>query len=115
MWASRRCQSMSLAKTREAFDHADFVFELKYDGFRALAYIDGGGCRLVSRKGHVYKAYAPLCEWIGRHLRAQNAVLDGELACLEGKPQFKPDNAREFEQCAMLELESHLGTPKILR
>ena len=44
----------------------------------------------VSRKNHVYKAYAPLCEWIGKHLRAESAVLDGELACLdgEGKPQF---------------------------
>ena len=81
-------QPMVLARTREAFDHADFVFELKYDGFRALAYIDAGACRLVSRKGHVYKAYAPLCEWIGKHLRAEDAVLDGELACLdgEGKP-----------------------------
>ena len=29
---------MVLARTREAFDHADFLFELKYDGFRALAY-----------------------------------------------------------------------------
>ena len=58
--------------------------------FRALAYVDAGSCRLVSRKNHVYKAYAPLCEWIGKHLRAENAVLDGELACLdeEGKPQF---------------------------
>jgi bifunctional non-homologous end joining protein LigD len=81
---------MTLARTREAFDHADFVFELKYDGFRALAYVDGGRCRLVSRKNHVYKSYAPLCEWIGKHLRADNAVLDGELACLdeEGRPQF---------------------------
>jgi len=81
---------MTLVRTREAFDHADFVFELKYDGFRALAYVDAGSCRLVSRKNHVYKAYAPLCEWIGKHLRAENVVLDGELACLdeEGKPQF---------------------------
>ena len=31
-----------------------------------------------------------MCEWIGKHVRADNAVLDGELACLdeEGKPQF---------------------------
>src|SRR5262252_5298616 len=81
---------MTLVRTREAFDHADFVFELKYDGFRALAYVDAGSCRLVSRKNHVCKAYAPLCEWIGKHLRAENAVLDGELTCLdeEGRRQF---------------------------
>ena len=59
-------QPMTLARTREAFDHADFVFELKYDGFRALAYVDAGSCRLVSRKNHTYKAYAPLCGWIGK-------------------------------------------------
>ena len=58
-------QPMTLARTREPFDHADFVFELKYDGFRALAYVDAGTCRLVSRKNHVYKSYTPLCEWIG--------------------------------------------------
>jgi hypothetical protein len=83
-------QPMCLARTREAFDHADFVFELKYDGFRALAYMDGGSCRLVSRRNHVYKSYAPLCHWIGKHLGADNAVLDGELACLdeEGRPKF---------------------------
>lgn len=49
---------MVLAKTREAFDHADFVFELKYYG---LAYVDGGRCRLVSRKSHVYKARTRPC------------------------------------------------------
>src|SRR5687767_1387000 len=27
------------------------------DGFRALAYIDGHHCRLVSRRGHVYKSW----------------------------------------------------------
>src|SRR5215467_2843555 len=83
-------QPMTLVRTKEAFDHADFVFELKYDGFRALAYVDAGSCRLVSRKNHVYKSYTPLCEWIGKHLRAGDAVLDGELVCLdeEGKPQF---------------------------
>jgi bifunctional non-homologous end joining protein LigD len=63
----------------------------KYDGFRALAYVDAGSCRLVSRRNHIYRAYAPLCEWIGKHLGADDAVLDGELACLdeEGKPRMR--------------------------
>ena len=38
---------MVLARTRGAFNHADFVFELKYDGSRALAYVDGGAARLA--------------------------------------------------------------------
>ncbi|PWT82882.1 MAG: hypothetical protein C5B58_07455 [Acidobacteria bacterium] len=90
LWGFPQFQPMTLARTRDAFDHADFVFELKYDGFRALAYVNAGSCRLVSRRNHVYKAYAPPCEWIRKHLRANDAVLDGELACLdeERKPQF---------------------------
>jgi bifunctional non-homologous end joining protein LigD len=33
---------MPLRRVREPFDHRDWIFELKYDGFRALAYLDGG-------------------------------------------------------------------------
>ena len=57
---------MTLARTGDPFDHADFLFELKYDGFSALAYVDGGRCRLVSRRNHIYKAHASLCAWIGK-------------------------------------------------
>ncbi len=53
---------MPLAVLREAFDHPDWLFEVKYDGFRALAYLESGSVRLVSRKGKVYSpfpAFAP--------------------------------------------------------
>jgi bifunctional non-homologous end joining protein LigD len=58
------------------------------DGFRALAYVDGGKCELVSRKGNVYKSFAPLRTTLAG-LRRQ-AILDGEIACLDacGKSQF---------------------------
>jgi hypothetical protein len=40
---------MRLRLIKEPFDHPDYVFELKHDGFRAVAYIDDGECRLDSR------------------------------------------------------------------
>jgi hypothetical protein len=40
---------MPLARLAEPFDHPDFIFEPKLDGFRALAYLEEGVCRLVSR------------------------------------------------------------------
>jgi len=40
---------MLLALRREAFDHPDSLFELKWDGFRTLAHGPGGGSKLVSR------------------------------------------------------------------
>ena len=35
----------------DPFDHPDFVYELKLDGFRALALVEHGRCRLMSRNG----------------------------------------------------------------
>jgi bifunctional non-homologous end joining protein LigD len=40
--------------------HAEWIFELKYDGFRALAFIDDGTCRLVSRNGNRFKSFSTL-------------------------------------------------------
>ena len=40
---------MRLRLVKEPFDNPDYIFELKHDGFRALAYIDAGECRPVSR------------------------------------------------------------------
>jgi bifunctional non-homologous end joining protein LigD len=40
---------MRLRLVKEPFDNPDYVFELKHDGFRALAYIESRECRLVSR------------------------------------------------------------------
>jgi bifunctional non-homologous end joining protein LigD len=40
---------MRLRLVKEPFDNSDYIFELKHDGFRALAYLDAGECRLVSR------------------------------------------------------------------
>jgi len=42
--------AMPLNRFREAFSSPDWIFELKYDGFRALADIEYGRCRLISRK-----------------------------------------------------------------
>jgi hypothetical protein len=41
---------LALARFDAPFDHPDFIFEPKMDGFRAVAYVEGGACRLVSRK-----------------------------------------------------------------
>ena len=63
---------------------------MKFDGFRALAYVDDGHCELVSRKGHTYKRFQDLAQGIATDLNAANAVLDGEIVCLDdqGRSQF---------------------------
>jgi ATP-dependent DNA ligase len=39
---------------------SDWVYELKYDGFRALAYLEDGCCRFVSRKRNEMKRFEQL-------------------------------------------------------
>lgn len=66
------------------------AIRVKLDGFRALAYVDAGECRLVSRKKHTYKSFQPLCAAIAEGLKVENAILDGELVCIgpDGRPIF---------------------------
>lgn len=92
---------MTLATSRQPFDHPDFISELKYDGFRALAYVQDGRCDLVSRNNHVYKSYAALKQRIGEQLRVRNAILDGELVCIDdlGRPQFHSLLYRRKDPC----------------
>jgi hypothetical protein len=42
-----RVTPMPLARLDRPFDHPDWIFEPKLFGFRAVAYIDDGVCRLV--------------------------------------------------------------------
>lgn len=76
-------------RIREPFDSEEYVFELKMDGFRALAEISVGQVRLISRRGNSYKSFGSLSSAIGAEFRRE-AILDGEIVCLdtEGRPQF---------------------------
>lgn len=72
-------------------DDANYAYEIKWDGIRALAYIDGGRIRLVSRNGNDITAQYPELKALGSALGARSAILDGEIAALDdaGKPSFQ--------------------------
>ena len=74
---------MRLIRRSKPFDSDDWLFELKHDGFRALAFVEDGQCRLVSRNGHTFTKFAYLCANIAQTIRAESAVLDGEIVCLD--------------------------------
>ena len=57
-----RLSPMDLLQVSAPFDDPDFLYEVKFDGFRALAYVEDGHCEIVSRKGHVYRRFADLCQ-----------------------------------------------------
>src|SRR5438045_56818 len=82
---------MPLLKRLSPFDHPDWIFEVKWDGFRSLLYSDDDGVRLVSRNRNAFKSFPGLCEGLARDVKGRRCVLDGEIVCLdsEGRPQFR--------------------------
>jgi bifunctional non-homologous end joining protein LigD len=72
-------------------DDGNWSFEIKYDGYRTLAFVDDGRTRLQSTTmADVSKRWA---EATGVHagVHATSAILDGELAVLDdlGRPRFE--------------------------
>jgi bifunctional non-homologous end joining protein LigD len=84
-------QPLPLSHARGPFSRADWIFEIKWDGFRALLYSDSAGVRLISRNRNTFKSFPGLCEGLNRDLRGRRCVLDGEIVCLDpqGKAQFR--------------------------
>src|SRR5438552_3787288 len=72
----RTLRPIRLSRCPQPFDSDDYLFELKIDGFRALAYIENRQCDLVSRNGNTFHKFKDLVQWIGYNLRVENAVLD---------------------------------------
>ena len=86
---------MPLSRRPLPFDHPEWIFELKYDGFRALAVIQNGRTQLISRNGH------PFSFDLRVPLHAGKTVLDGEIVCVDeqGKPQFRDLLFHRGEPC----------------
>jgi len=57
-------QPMPLQRRSLPFDDPDWLFELKMDGFRALAVIEHGRAQLLSRNGHPFASFSALAESI---------------------------------------------------
>jgi hypothetical protein len=81
---------MPLKRHRVPFSKPDWIYEIKHDGFRALAFVQDGSCRLVSRNGKDFRSFGTLTAAIPKHLKVESAVLDGEIVCLDeqGRSQF---------------------------
>ncbi|NVZ83387.1 DNA ligase D [Pseudomonas yamanorum] len=75
-------------------DHApdgDWVYEIKFDGYRILARIRGGEVRLFTRNGHDWTDRLPRQAKALEALKLKDSWLDGEVVSLnaEGLPDFQ--------------------------
>ncbi len=67
-----------------------WIYEVKWDGVRALCFIDDGELRISSRSGKRCDQQYPELSVLPRHVKASQAILDGEIAVLddEGRSSF---------------------------
>jgi bifunctional non-homologous end joining protein LigD len=72
------------------FDGEEWLFEIKWDGYRAVAFIADGKVRLVSRNQNDLTARYPELKDMAHLINAKMAILDGEVVALDadGKASF---------------------------
>ena len=77
-----------LFRESEPFDSGDYIFELKLDGIRSLAYLDIDKTVLINKRGKDVTANYPELSSLHAGCRGK-AVLDGEIVIFKnGKPDF---------------------------
>ncbi|MGZ4842124.1 MAG: DNA ligase D [Candidatus Angelobacter sp.] len=70
----------------------DWLYEVKWDGYRALCFIDGGKVRMLSRRGNkLEKQFASVAAALAQSVKADTAIIDGEVVALDdnGNPSFQ--------------------------
>ena len=72
------------------FDDPEWLFEIKWDGYRAVSFIQDGKARLVSRNQNDLTGEFPELHELSKSITAKNAVLDGEIVVLDeqGRASF---------------------------
>src|SRR5688572_15483154 len=72
------------------FSDPQWLFEPKWDGYRALCFLKDGQVRFISRNRRNLTQRFPELQEISASIKAQTAIIDGEIVALDrsGKPSF---------------------------
>jgi len=87
-------------------DQDDWAYEMKWDGVRAVVYIDGGRARVMSRNDRDITVSYPELRELGAALGTTQVVLDGEIVAFDGqgRPSF-----------STLQQRMHIGDAAVAR
>lgn len=101
---SRFIKPMLASVSKTPFDSKDWIYEIKWDGYRAVAEVKGDEIKLYSRNGIDFSERFPA---IFQSLKkiTHDAVLDGEIVLLNEK------NLPDFQK--LQHYENHLNYPLV--
>ena len=122
----KRVEPMLATLIKEPFDHPDWLYEVKWDGYRAIAYIRDGKVSLNSRNAiSLNRKFSPIVDTLEKF--RLEAVLDGEIVVVddEGRPDFQklqdyqksPESHLLYYVFDLLYFEGHdlMGLPLVRR
>jgi len=89
LWHERPIKPM-MAKPGDPFDSENHFFEVKWDGLRALLFLQNGKLELQNRNLRDVTASYPEIQSVSKKIRANKAIIDGEVVVLskKGTPDF---------------------------
>jgi bifunctional non-homologous end joining protein LigD len=67
------------------FSNPDWIFEPKWDGYRAICFLENGSVRFVSKNRKSLTQRFPDLQRISKSIKAETAILDGEIVALDNK------------------------------
>lgn len=88
LFENRSASPMLIARQTDAFDDPDYIYELKMDGFRCLAYLDQSSVDLRNKRNLKMLPKFPELQDIYKNVK-KRCILDGEVVVLvNGVPDF---------------------------
>ncbi len=90
-WLANPPAPMLASLGDEPFNSVDHLFEVKWDGIRALIIVEDGRIMVRSRSGRDVTALFPELQSAADSLRATCGIFDTEIVCLDenGAPEFE--------------------------
>lgn len=88
IFESKNIKPMLIGETQDAFDSTDYIYELKLDGERCIAYLDKDSTELRNKRNLKMLPKVPELSNIHKQVKCR-CILDGELIVTrDGKPDF---------------------------
>ena len=88
LFEDKNIKPMLIGAESEAFDSHEYIYELKLDGERCIAYLDSSETELRNKRNVKMLQKVPELSDVHKHIK-KRCILDGELAVIkDGKPDF---------------------------